>query len=54
MNNYKGPKKQQQHENWRVQEELAFIQKGKEEKKANAMEGTKCHVYNKEGHWVDE
>ena len=36
LNNYKGPKKQHQHDKWGVQEELAFVQNGEEEKKANA------------------
>ena len=54
LNNYKGPKKQHQHEKWGVQEEPAFVQNSEEEKKANVMEGTKCHVCNKEGHWGDK
>ena len=51
LNNYKNPKKHHQHDKWGVQEELAFFQNGEEEKKANAMEGTKFHVCNNEGHW---
>ena len=54
LNNYKNPKKHHQHDKWGVQEELAFFQNGEEEKKANAMEGTKFHVCNKEGHWGDK
>ena len=54
LKNYKVPKKQQQqHDKWGVQEELAFVQNGEDKKKAKAMEGTKCHVCNKEGHWGD-
>ena len=50
-----GPKKKQlQHDKWGLQEELPFVQNGEEEKKANAMKVTKCHVCNKEGHWGDE
>ena len=41
LKNYKVPKKQQQHDKWGVQEEIDFVQNGEEEKKANAMEGTK-------------
>ena len=52
--NYKGRKKKQQHDKLGVQEELSFVQNGEEEKKTNAMEGTKCHVCNKEVHWGDE
>ena len=37
-----------------MKEELSFVQNGNDEKKANAMEGTKFHVCNKEGHWGDE
>ena len=51
MKNYKGLKKQHQNDMWGVQEELALSQNGKEEKKANTMEGTKLNVCNKEGHW---
>ena len=54
LNKYKGPEEQDQHDKWKVQEELAFVQNAEEGKKANAMEGTKCNVYNKEGHWGDE
>ena len=54
LNNYRGPEKQHQHDKWGVQEELAFVQNGDEENKLNAMEGTKCHVCNKEGHWVEK
>ena len=54
LNNYKGPNKQQQHEKWGVQEDLALVQNSEEEKKVNAMEGTKCHVCNKEGNWGNE
>ena len=41
MKNYKGLKKQHQNDMWGVQEELSFSQNGKEENKANTMEGTK-------------
>ena len=54
LNNYKSPKKQHQHDKWGVQEKLSFVQNGEEEKKVNAMEGTKCQVCNKEGHWGDD
>ena len=54
LNNYKGPKKQQNNDKWGMQEELAFVQNIEEEKKANTMDGTRCHVCNKEGHWGDK
>ena len=54
LKNYKGPKKQHQHEKWGVQEELSFVQNNEEEKRVNIMEGTTFHVCNKEGHWGDE
>ena len=50
LKNYRDPKKQQKHDKLGVQEELALVQNGEEEKKANALEGTKCHVCNKESH----